>query len=70
MGHIPVDKTLFQDLFHNFWVVDAREPFEKAENVIEYLARYLHKVAISNYRLLSIDNGAVVFRYKDYPEGG
>jgi hypothetical protein len=29
MGHIPVDKTLFQDLYRNFWVVDAREPFEK-----------------------------------------
>ena len=34
--------------------------------VIEYLARYTHKVAISNYRLVSIDGGTIVFRYKDY----
>jgi len=68
--NIPVDKTLFRDLFHNSWVVDAREPFEKAENVIEYLARYTHKVAISNYRLVSIDNDAIVFRYKDYRDSG
>ena len=67
--NIPVDKTLFHDLFATPWVVDAREPFEKAENVIEYLARYTHKVAISNYRLVSIDNGAIVFRYKDYRNG-
>jgi len=51
-------------------VVDAREPFEKAENVIEYLARYTHKVAISNHRLVSIDNNTIVFRYKDYRDGG
>ena len=68
--NITVDKTLFKDLFHNSWVVDARKPFEKAENVIEYLARYTHKVAISNYRLVSIDNDAIVFRYKDYRDSG
>ena len=68
--NISVDKTLFKDLFRNSWVVDAREPFEKAENVIEYLARYTHKVAISNYRLMSIDNDVIVFRYKDYRDGG
>ena len=65
-----MDKTLFKELFRNSWVVDAREPFEKAENVIEYLARYTHKVAISNHRLVSIDNNTIVFRYKDYRDGG
>ena len=67
--NIPVDKPLFDKLFRNNWVVDCREPFEKAENVIEYLARYTHKVAISNYRLVSIDGGTIVFRYKDYRDG-
>lgn len=67
--NIRMNNTLFQDLFRNSWVVDAREPFEKAENVIEYLARYTHKVAISNYRLVSIDGGAIVFHYKDYRDG-
>ena len=67
--NILVDKHFFQDLFCNSWVVDAREPFEKAENGIEYLARYIHKVAISNYRLVSIDGGTIVFRYKDYHDG-
>ena len=68
-GNIQVDKSFFFYLSLKSWVVDVRDPFEKAENVIEYLARYTHKVAISNYRLVSIDGGTIVFRYKDYRDG-
>ncbi len=48
------------------WVVYAKPPFERPERVLEYLARYTHRIAISNHRLLHVDNDAVSFRYKDY----
>jgi hypothetical protein len=48
------------------WVVYAKRPFGGPEQVLKYLARYTHWVAISNARLLQLDNGVVTFRYKDY----
>jgi hypothetical protein len=48
------------------WVVYAKPPFGSPEQVLKYLARYTHRVAISNRRLLSIEGGHVAFRYKDY----
>jgi hypothetical protein len=48
------------------WVVYAKPPFGGALQVLEYLGRYTHKVAISNRRLLSIANGEVSFQWKDY----
>jgi hypothetical protein len=48
------------------WVVYAKPPFGGPARVLEYLGRYTHRVAISNDRLLSIENGQVAFRYKDY----
>jgi hypothetical protein len=50
------------------WVVYAKPPFGGPEQVLKYLARYTHRVAISNARLLSLDDGRVTFRYKDYAE--
>ena len=52
------------------WVVYAKRPFAGPEQVLAYLARYTHRVAISNSRLLSIDDGRVAFRWKDYRENG
>jgi hypothetical protein len=51
------------------WVVYAKPPFGGPEQVLKYLARYTHRVAISNHRIVSIDNGTVGFRYKDYAHG-
>lgn len=51
------------------WVVYAKAPFGGPETVLKYLARYTHRVAISNHRLQSIDEGTVSFRYKDYARG-
>jgi hypothetical protein len=51
------------------WVVYAKPPFGSPERVLGYLARYTHRVAISNRRLLSIEGGIVAFRYKDYRRG-
>jgi len=48
------------------WVVYAKPPFDGPEHVLEYLARYTHRVAISNHRLLQVDDASVTFRFKDY----
>jgi hypothetical protein len=50
------------------WVVYAKRPFGGPERVLKYLARYTHRVAISNSRLLRLRNGQVTFRYKDYAD--
>jgi Putative transposase len=53
-------------LYRQDWVVYAKPPFGGPEHVLQYLARYTHRVAISNHRLLSVDNNEVRFRWKDY----
>lgn len=52
------------------WVVYAKEPFAGPEQVLAYLARYTHRVAISNRRLVEIGDNHVAFRWKDYRENG
>jgi Putative transposase/Transposase zinc-binding domain len=51
------------------WVVYAKRPFGGPEVVLKYLARYTHRVAISDSRLLDFEDGVVRFRYKDYAHG-
>lgn len=51
------------------WVVYSKPPFGGARQVLKYLARYTHRVAISNQRILSIADGHVRFRWKDYAHG-
>jgi hypothetical protein len=51
------------------WVVYAKPPFGGPSQVLKYLARYTHRVAISNQRLLSLQNGKVTFQWKDYAHG-
>ncbi|MCI0423510.1 MAG: transposase, partial [Acidobacteria bacterium] len=55
---------------HRPWVVYAKRPFGGPAEVIDYLGRYTHRVAISNHRLLKIDDRRVSFRWKDYRHGG
>jgi hypothetical protein len=59
----------FHSLLHTLrrreWVVYSKPPFGGPEHVLKYLARYTHRVAISNARLLSLDNGQVRFRWRD-----
>jgi hypothetical protein len=52
------------------WVVYAKPPFAGPEAVLAYLSRYTHRVAISNRRLISLDEAGVTFRYKDYRRDG
>jgi hypothetical protein len=51
------------------WIVYAKAPFAGPEQVLEYVGRYTHRVAISNNRLLEIEDGQVTFRWRDYRDG-
>jgi hypothetical protein len=51
------------------WVVYAKPPFGGPQQVLDYLGRYTHRVAISNNRLVSLEHDQVSFRYKDYAHG-
>jgi hypothetical protein len=67
----PRSFALFLHTLHRHdWVVDIRKPFGGPEHVLHYLARYTHRVAISNHRLLGMEDGKVTFRWKDYAHGG
>ena len=64
------NKILVQQLYAKEWIVYAKSPFLGPEQVLEYLGRYTHKVAISNHRIISFDDKQVCFAYKDYANGG
>jgi hypothetical protein len=61
-------KRLLATLRDKEWVVYAKEPCDSA-HVLKYLSRYVYRVAISNHRLLALEDGQVTFRYKDYKRG-
>ena len=62
--------ALLDRAYNQDWVVYTKRPFGGPEQVLRYLARYTHRVAISNHRLLSVADGQVTFRWKDYAHGG
>ena len=62
-------RSLCQQALRNEWVVYAKPPFGGPERVLKYLARYTHRVAISNHRLRSLENARVSFDWKDYAHG-
>ncbi len=64
------DRPLLDSLFAKDWVVYAKRPFGGPKQVIEYLGRYTHKVAISNHRIVAVSSKTVSFSYKDYRDGG
>ncbi|MDP3445798.1 MAG: transposase, partial [Ignavibacteria bacterium] len=66
--HQP-EKELIRKLNAHKWVVYAKQPFFGPKQVIEYLGRYTHKVAISNHRIKSVEDGLVTFSWKDYRHG-
>ena len=63
---LPQEDQFICDLHRTEWVVYSKEPFAGTEQVIEYLGRYTHKVAISNHRLLNVDETGVRFSWRDY----
>jgi hypothetical protein len=64
----PFDRLLDASVKHD-WVVYAKRPFGGPRQVLKYLARYTHRIAISNRRLVSVNNQTVTFNYKDYAHG-
>jgi hypothetical protein len=61
--------ALFAALRTQPWVVYAKRPFAGPEQVLQYLGRYTHRIALTNSRLVSLDDETVRFRYKDYAAG-
>ena len=61
-----LEPVFFNDLFSKPWVVYAKRPFGGPKQVIEYIGRYTHKIAISNHRLVMVNHEGVTFKYKDY----
>src|SRR6202049_4920947 len=62
-------RSFLRPLFRQDWVVYAKPPFGGPHHVLGYLARYTHRVAITNHRLVAFENDQVTFRYKDYAHG-
>src|SRR5215472_5053845 len=72
LASLSTPKAFFrflQPLRDKQWVVYAKAPFGGADHLLHYLARYTHRVAISNHRLVAFDGHAVTFRWKDYACG-
>jgi hypothetical protein len=63
---IKIEPDLFNTLFSNEWVVYAKPPFAGPKQVFSYLGRYTHRVAISNNRILQVDDKQVTFSWRDY----
>jgi Putative transposase len=59
-------RSFLRSLFRQDWVVYAKPPFGGPQHVLHYLARYTHRVAISNHRLVAFADAQVTFRWKDY----
>lgn len=57
-----------RNLLNKKWVVYSKPPFSTADQVVEYLGRYTHRVAISNGRIIKIEDDEVTFRYRDYKD--
>jgi hypothetical protein len=63
-------RRLLQALRDKEWVVYAKAPERQSEHVLKYLSRYTHRVAISNHRLVAVQDGQVTFRFKDHKRRG
>ena len=62
-------RRFLRSLYRQPWVVYAKPPFGSPAHVLHYLARYTHRVAISNHRLVAVTDDTVAFRWKDYRHG-
>lgn len=62
-------KAWKDNLYRKNWVVYTKKPFSHVKNVVNYLGRYSHRVALTNHRIKKIEDGQVIFQYKDYKDG-
>jgi hypothetical protein len=60
--------VMVRDLYQKNWVVYAKAPFASAQALVKYLGAYTHRVALSNKRIIAVENGCVSFLYKDYAD--
>ncbi len=61
-------RRLIDSLYKKNWVVYSKPPFKRPETVFEYLARYTHRIAISNHRIVALKNDHVYFKWRDYSD--
>jgi hypothetical protein len=61
--------TLVRELYDKEWVVYAKKPFGSPAHMLKYLAGYTHRVALSNHRLVRLEDDRVTFTWKDYADG-
>jgi hypothetical protein len=64
-GKIPPAQNEIKAARPKSWVVYAKKPFGSPQTVLDYLGRYTHRVALSNERILALENGQVTFTYRD-----
>ncbi|MDA8155049.1 MAG: IS91 family transposase [Actinomycetota bacterium] len=72
IGHLENPHTFEsfrRQFYHKKWVVYSKPPFNGAPGVLQYLGRYTHRIAISNERILKLEDGKVSFRWRDYADG-
>jgi len=62
-------ETFVQELWRTDWVVKIKPPINKPGKVLDYLGRYVHRIAIANSRILSLEDGMVTFRYQESDSG-
>lgn len=67
-AELPAFENLLNQAVRKDWVVYAKRPFGGPQQVLKYLARYTHRVAISNQRLIGVEGDRVAFHYKDYAD--
>ena len=65
-----IPQPIAKQAFKTQWVVYAKRPFASPKTVVEYLGRYTHKIAISNHRIVDVNEQTVTFSYKDYRDSG
>jgi len=72
-GELPIPeaqaRALIQRAAHKDWGIRIEPPLDGPDHVVEYLSRYVHRIAISNSRIINYDGQTVVFRYKDRSDG-
>lgn len=69
LGDTRKFQMMMDELYRQEWVTYCRPPFRSAQYVIEYLGRYTHRVAISNNRMVKVEQEKVIFRWRDYKDG-
>jgi hypothetical protein len=69
LQHEKAFRSFLRPLFRQDWIVYVKPPFGGPHHVLGYLARYTHRVAITNHRLVAFHNNQVTFQWKDYAHG-